>query len=77
MLPFLMKSKEGSASMPVETKKREPDNQENEDLDLLGETLKELLDAIHKKDLKAMTHAFKAACEIVDSQPHLEGDHLG
>lgn len=57
------------------TVKRKPDVEE--DLDLLEEASREFLKAIESKDIKAFAAAFKACCDIVDSQPHVEGEHLG
>lgn len=80
MLPFL---KNRNVPPPI----ADPDNQgstavkrkpdQEEDLDLLEQAAKEFLSAVSAKDAKALAAAFKACCDIVDSQPHVEGPHLG
>lgn len=37
----------------------------------------DLLNAVNMKDTKGMADALRAAFEILDSSPHLEGPHLG
>lgn len=67
LLPF-MKTKEGSASTPVETQKRTPDEPSG-DSDLLEMAIKELFDA---KTDKARAEAFRAAFQILEQEPHEE-----
>jgi len=45
-------------------------------MNLLEESIKEFLQSIEKKDVKALAAAFKACCDIVDSEPHEEGKHI-
>ncbi len=73
MLPFLKKTKEASASLPIESQERKPDN--DNDFDSLEVAAQDLLHAIEKKDAKAVAEALRAAFELVDSQPHFEGEH--
>lgn len=75
MLPFLKKMQEGSASMPVDAVKREPDNEE--EFDDLGECCGEILSAIERKDRNALKESLKSFFDICDSSPHEEGEHLG
>ena len=73
MLPFLKKNQEASASGPIESQKREPD--EDADRDMLEVAAQDLMDALHKKDAKALAAALRAAFELFDSDPHMEGPH--
>lgn len=73
MLPFLKHNQEASASGPVESIKREPD--EDYDYDMLDSAAEDLIQAVHSKDVKAVSSALKAAFQICDSQPHEEGEH--
>lgn len=76
MLPFLKKSKEASVSAPAETIVRESDKEEqleHEPLDIIAE---ELISAVHKKDAKLVADCLHAAFEILDSLPHVEGEHV-
>jgi hypothetical protein len=73
MLPFL-KDKEGSASVDVDPIKRKPD--EDQEYDMLESAAEDLISAIHSKDVKAVCSALRAAFELVDSQPHEEGEHI-
>lgn len=70
MLPFLKNMKEASASNSSESVKREPD--EEKEYDALHVAAEDLLSAIKSNDAKALAAAFKAACDIVDSEPHYE-----
>lgn len=72
MLPFLKKSQEASASGPIESQTREPD--EDKDFDTLEVAAEDLLFAIEQKDSKAVAAALRAAFELMDSEPHSEGD---
>lgn len=74
MLPFLKRNKEASASIPEETIKREPD--EESEYDGLESCAQELIDAVHSKDAKAVCTALRSAFELMDSEPHIEGEHL-
>ena len=73
MLPFLKKDEEGSVSVPVETKKRTPD--EDAPFDALETAGQDLCDAVHAKDAKAVAQALRAAFELLESEPHEEGEH--
>lgn len=73
MLPFL-KSKEGSASFPVESIERKPD--EGDEYDVLESAAEDLCHAIDAKDYKAIASALRSAFELMDSQPHDEGEHI-
>lgn len=35
-----------------------------------------IMDAIHSKDIKGLAEALKDAFEILDSEPHVEGEHI-
>lgn len=74
MLPFLKKDKEASVSIPVDIKKRDPD--EESEFDSLESASQDLIDAVHSKDAKAAAIAWRAGFDILDSEPHVEGPHL-
>lgn len=73
MLPFLKQKMEGSVSMPADSIKREPDEGKEESLDSLEIAMKELFEAKSDKERAA---AFRAAFELLESQPHKEGEHI-
>lgn len=75
MLPFLKKSQESGVSAPVEKITREPD--EDSDFDPLEVAAEDVLFAVEKKDAKALARALRAAFDLCDSEPHLEGPHNG
>ena len=35
----------------------------------------ELLDAVHKRNAKDLVMALRAAFQVLDSEPHVEGEH--
>ena len=74
MLPFLKNRNEGSASMPAESIKREPD--EGAEYDVLESAAEDLCHAIEKKDYKGAAVALRAAFELMESEPHEEGAHV-
>lgn len=73
MLPFLKNSQEASASGPIESISRTPDN--DEDYDSLQSAAEDLSAAIHSKDISGICVALRAAFDILDSEPHEEGPH--
>lgn len=66
MIPFLKRKDEASVSMPVDSIKREPD--EEQPFDALEAAGQDLINAVHAKDAKAVAAAFRSALELA-SQP--------
>jgi hypothetical protein len=75
LLPFLKRTKEGSASMPVDHIKRDADEDKEPNMDSMEVCAQELCDAVHAKDVKAIAAALRAAFELCDLEPHEEGPH--
>lgn len=75
MLPFLKKQTDASSSNPIESVKREPD-EGAEDYDSLESAVSDLFEAYKSNDLKAGAAALRAAFELCDAQPHVEGEHI-
>jgi hypothetical protein len=73
MLPFLKKKQEGSMSAPVESIEREHD--EGAEFDVLESAAEDLISAVHAKDVKGVAMAMRAAFELMESEPHKEGEH--
>lgn len=72
MLPFLKNTKEAAASAPIETIKR--DHDEDHEFDPVESAAEDLIHAVHAKDVKAVAEALRAAFELCDEEPHMEGD---
>lgn len=72
MLPFLKSKHEAGVSGPVEIIDREPD-----EFDPLESAMQELHGALHVRDYKSAAEIFRSAFELMDSQPHEEGPHIG
>ena len=72
MLGFLKHKQEAGVSEPVETIKRDHDDE----FDMLHAAAEDLMHAVHSKDVQAIAQALRAAFEICDSQPHEEGEHV-
>lgn len=73
MLPFL-KNKHQQTGVIVQN--RTPDEpKDSEDQGLMA-CAQDLIDAVHSKDAKRVASALKAAFEIADSEPHVEGEHV-
>ena len=78
MLPF-MKPKHQTGIMVAyrkpddeETAQQAPDHEELSELEICAE---DLIRAIHSKDAKAVSEAFKDLFEICEMHPHDEYDH--
>jgi hypothetical protein len=71
MLPFLKDKLEGSASSPVETKRRDPD-EGSEDYSLLDSVAEDLLTAIEKKDHKLLRSALEAFQEHLQAEDEIK-----
>lgn len=74
MLPFLKRDQDASASGPVDSIKRTPDD--GEDHDFMHDVAQDLIDAVHSKNAKAVAEALQAAFQLADSEPHEEGPHV-
>lgn len=74
MLPFMKRDKEGSASMPADSKMRKPDD--GEAYDVMHSAAQDLLSAIESKSVKGIAEALRAAFDLADSEPHEEGEHI-
>lgn len=72
MLPFLKKDKEASVSLPIDVVKREPDQESA--YDSLESAADDLISAVHAKDSKGVCLAIRAAFDLLESEPHSEGD---
>jgi hypothetical protein len=75
MIPFLKTKYEASASMPADKITREPD--EGADYDVLESAADDLMQALDEGNTKAIAAALRAAFELLDSEPHKEGPHIG
>lgn len=74
MIPF-MRNKEASISAPSTIEKRTPD--EESEYDALESAAEDLCHAIEAKDYKGIAAALRAAFQLADEEPHVEGEHLG
>ena len=78
MLPFL-KHKNNNAGVIVQKwddKTGQKDPNEQSDQDGIRAAAADLIKAISRQDEAAVAAALKAAFEILDSEPHNEGEHL-
>ena len=72
----IQKKKEAAIALPIETITREPDEKEEQEYDSLESAAEDLLHALQSKDAKGISIALRAAFEIMDSEPHYEGEHI-
>jgi hypothetical protein len=70
MLPFLKHRQEAAASGPVKTLEIK-----DSEFDSVEAAAMDLIIAVHLKDVKGVTQALRAAFELLDSEPHHEGEH--
>jgi hypothetical protein len=78
MLPFLKPKTQTGLIIS----QRKPDGEteekgmeDQEDMGLMS-AAEDLIRAVHAKDAKAVASALRAAFEIVDSEAHVEGEHI-
>jgi hypothetical protein len=45
-------------------------------VDEMETIMQEFIECVHGKDAQGAAAAFKAACALCDSEPHVEGEHL-
>lgn len=72
MLPFLKAKPQAAGIAMIERKPDEPSHEE----DGIMSAARDLLQGIEMKDHKAIAAAMRAAFEILDSEPHVEGEHI-
>lgn len=73
MLPFLKDRHEGGMSGPVETKKRESD-EEPQSFGMLDAIVEDMLEAFHKKDKKLLKASLEALMEHIQEEDEIQ-DH--
>jgi len=73
MIPFLKLKQDASASAPVDSIERKPDNEP--EYDSLESAAEELCHAVESKDYKAIAVALRSAFEIMESETHEEESH--
>lgn len=76
MLPYLEKNKEASISVAPDHVKRKADDGSDDEYDGLKAACADLFDAIRKNDHTLGATALRAAFDLCDSEPHVEGPHL-
>jgi hypothetical protein len=72
MLPYL-KRKEAAASLPIPTEVRKSDPMEGEGA--LNSAAIDILMAIKRNDSRMLADAIRAAFQLLDLEPHIEGPH--
>lgn len=81
-LPFLRKKNDaGIAGVMVQHRSPDNDGEEHKDQEYQPEAglracAKDLMDAINSGDHSKVAQALRAAFEILDSEPHVEGEHI-
>jgi hypothetical protein len=74
MLPFLKRDRQASGIST--TVYRKPDYEQSEEHEGLAACSKDLIEGIQTDDKQKVAAALKAAFQILDSEPHEEGEHL-
>lgn len=76
MLPFLKKKRDaGLGTMLVQDRKPDETKEQSED-DGLKLAAEDLCKAVESKDYNKVAEALRAAFQILDAEPHLEGEHV-
>ena len=79
-LPFLRKKHSGNASLSVEYRKPDAEGEghhdkEDNDDEGLHACAQDIIECVSSGDKVGLAKALRAAFEILDSQPHEEGEH--
>lgn len=79
MLPFLKNKQASVAGLIMKT--RDPDEKQDvegpdEASAAIESCAQELIRAVHARDVKAVADALEDAFSILDSMPHVEGEHV-
>lgn len=72
MIPYLKHKQDASASLPIESIERKPD--EEPEYDALESAAEDLCHAVEAKDYKAAASALRAAFDLLESQPPEEAN---
>jgi hypothetical protein len=75
MLPFL-KNKESSIAIPEAIERKPDESEEKDDFDGLASAMEELHSALNEKDYSKAASIFRGASQLIDSEPHEEGEHV-
>jgi len=77
-LPWTKKNNEAAAAVSAVPDKieRKPDEPKEDEFDSLSGAMSELHSALNSKDYKGAADIFRAAFQLLDSQPHEEGEHV-
>lgn len=76
MLPFLKRTQDAAAAGPVQKIERKPDDDGAEpEFDMLETAAEELCHALEAKDYKGAASALRAAFQMLEAEPHEEGEH--
>ena len=75
-LPFLKHKQDSASSSPVESIKRSHDEGKEDEFDSLEGAMSELHEALNAKNYKGAAQIFRSAFELLDSEPHSEGEHI-
>jgi len=80
LLPFLSDKKKRVAGLIISKRKPEGGMEMPKAADEVPESVeqcaKDILKAIETKDAKMLAMAIRSAFEILDAEPHVEGEHL-
>lgn len=74
MLPFLKDRHEGAMSGPVESIKRDPD--EEQDYEMLDAICHDMMEAFEKKDKKLLKATLEALLEHIKEQDEIQDDSM-
>jgi hypothetical protein len=80
-LPFLKKKQSGIAGISMEYRKPDADGEGHHDKednkdDGLQAAADDIIACVNQNDKVGLAKALRAAFEILDSEPHVEGEHI-
>ena len=76
-LPWTPKNKEAAAVSAIPDRiERKPDENKEDHPDGLSGAMQELHSALNSKDYKGAAEIFRAAFQLLDEEPHHEGEHI-
>ena len=75
MLPYLKDKDFGTVALSDKIE-RKPDEEHEDEADSLEGAMSELHSALNSKDYKGAAAIFRSAFELLESEPHEEGEHI-
>lgn len=76
MLPFLKKDRANGGIATINVTPESDKSEDHDGMEGVRAAAADLIKAVHMRDEAGVAEAIRAAFDILDSMPHVEGEHL-